>query len=69
MRDASYIVALFGILFLAVAAVAGLRILRKPDQKPPSNADSKRASSAAMYIVIAFLLSAVAAGFAFLGIF
>lgn len=69
MRDASYIVAVFGVLFLAIAAVAGFRILRKPDQTPPTEANSKRASSAAMFIVIAFLLSAVAASFALFGLF
>lgn len=69
MRDASYIVALFGVLFLIVAAVAGFRILRKPDQTPPTEQDAKRASSAAMVIVIAFLLSAVAAAFALFGLF
>lgn len=69
MRDASYIVALVGVLFLAAAAVAGLRILRKPDQKPPTEKDSRRTSSAATIIVIAFLLCAVAAGLALLGLF
>jgi cytochrome bd-type quinol oxidase subunit 1 len=69
MRDTSYVVGLFAVLFLVVAAVAGYRILRTPDQKPPTEQDAKRASSAAMVIVIAFLLSAVAAGFALLGLF
>jgi hypothetical protein len=69
MRDVSYLVALFGILFLLVAGVAYWRIGRKPDEKPPSKKDSKRASSAAMFIVIAFLLSAAAAVVALFGLF
>lgn len=69
MRDASYIVALVGILFLAIAAIAGLRILRKPDQEPPTRSDTKRAGRAAMFIITAFVLSAVAACIALLGLF
>lgn len=69
MRDASYIVALLGVIFLVVAGVAWLRIVRSPAETPPTAKDSKRASFAAMVIVIAFLLSAVAAAIAFLGIF
>lgn len=67
MRDTSYIVAIIGALFLAVAGVAWLRIVRKPDEKPPTEKNIKRGSSAAMVIVIAFVLSAVAAGFAVFG--
>ena len=69
MRDVSYIVALFGILFLVVAGVGYWRIARKPDENPPTKKDSKRASSAATLIVIAFLLSATAAIFAVIGWF
>lgn len=69
MRDASYILALFGLLFLAVAAVAWLRIYRKPDQEPPTKQDDRRSGSAAMFIVVAFLLSAAAALFAVVGSF
>ena len=69
MRDFSYLVALFGILFLAVAGVAWWRIVRKPDAKPPTEKDTRRANSAAMVIVIAFLLSAVAAVVAIVGWF
>lgn len=69
MRDASYIVALVGVVFLAVAGVAWWRIVRSPAEIPPTAKDSKRASFAAMVIVIAFLLSAVAAAMALLGIF
>lgn len=64
MRDLSYLVALSGIVFLLVAAVAWWRIFLNPAEKPPTERDAKRAGSAAMYIVIAFLLSVVAAGLA-----
>lgn len=69
MRDASYIVALFGVMFLVVAGVAWWRIVRSPAEAPPTQKDLKRASSAAMVIVVAFLLCALAAAFALLGIF
>lgn len=69
MRDASYIVALLGVIFLVVAGLAWWRIVRSPAETPPTAKDSKRASFAAMVIVIAFLLSAVAAAIALLGIF
>lgn len=69
MRDASYIVALLGVIFLAVAGVAWWRIVRSPAKSPPTAKESQRASFAAMVIVIAFLLSAVAAAIALLGIF
>ena len=69
MRDASYIVAVFGVIFLVVAGVAWWRIVRSPAEIPPTAKDSKRASFAAMVIVIAFLLSAVAAVLALLGVF
>jgi hypothetical protein len=61
VRDTSYIVAIFGALFLAVAGVAWRRIVRKPDQEPPTEENIKRGDSAAMVIVIAFLLSTIAA--------
>lgn len=61
MRDISYLFAIFGMLFLAVAALAWWRIIRKPDETPPTEQNFKRSDSAAMVIVIAFLLSAVAA--------
>jgi uncharacterized iron-regulated membrane protein len=61
MREVSYLVALGGVLFLVVAALAWWRIYLKPAQKPPTEKDSKRANSAAMFIVIAFGLSALAA--------
>lgn len=67
MRDASYIVALFGILFLVVAAFGWWRIVLKPDHVPPTENGSKRANSAAMVIVMAFLLSAAAATVAIVG--
>lgn len=69
MRDASYIVALFGVIFLVVAGIAWWRIARSPAGIPPTVKDSKRASFAAMVIVVAFLLSALAAAIALLGIF
>ena len=69
MRELSYIIALLAVLALVVGAVAGLRILRKPDRKPPTDADSKRSSLAATIIGIAFLLSAVAAAIAIVGRF
>ena len=67
MGNFSYILAIFGILFLAVAVLAWWRIVRKPDANPPSEKDAKRSNSAAMVIVIAFLLSAVAAVVAIIG--
>ena len=67
MRDISFILAVFAILFLLVAGLAWFRIIRKPDQEPPSKKDIKRGGSAAMVIVIAFLLSLVAALVAIVG--
>lgn len=67
MRDISFILAIFAILFLLVAALAWFRIIRKPDQEPPTKQDVKRGGSAAMVIVIAFLLSLVAAVVAIVG--
>ncbi|HUG46720.1 MAG TPA: hypothetical protein VMK31_09470 [Sphingomicrobium sp.] len=61
MRDVSYVVALFGVLFLIAAAFAWWRIYQKPAEKPPTAKDSKRADSAAMFIIVAFLLTALAA--------
>lgn len=61
MRDVSFFLAVFAVLFLIVAGVAWFRIIRKPDQKPPTATDLKRGGSAAMVLVIAFGLSAVAA--------
>jgi uncharacterized membrane protein YfcA len=61
MGSISYFLALFGVLFLIVALLAWSRILRKPDASPPTRENDRRAESAAMVIVIAFLLSAVAA--------
>ena len=61
MRDTSYIVGIVGAMFLAVAGVAWLRIIRKPDREPPSEKNIKRGNSAAMVLVCAFLLSAFAA--------
>jgi uncharacterized membrane protein YfcA len=61
MTNVSYVLALFGFLFLVVAGVAWRRIVRKPDQDRPSLKDEKRTSSAAMMMVIAFVLSAAGA--------
>jgi hypothetical protein len=69
MRDASHIVALAGVLFLVVAALAWWRIYLKPAEKPPTERDSRRANLAAMFIVIAFALSVIAAAFAVFGWF
>jgi len=69
MRDISYVVALFGVLFLSVATVGWWRTVRKPDEKPPTESDSKRPNSAARVIAIAFFLSAAAAVFAIVGWF
>ena len=69
MRDVSVFLAVFAVLFLIVAALAWFRIIRKPDQSPPTKENTKRSDSAAMVIVIAFLLSAVAAVVALLGWF
>lgn len=69
MRDTSYIVGIIGALFLTVAALAWWRIARKPDREPPTEKNIKRGNSAAMVIVVAFLLSALAAVVAVLGWF
>ncbi len=61
MADLANFLALFGVLFLAVAILAWWRILRKPDAVPPTKKNDQRSESAAMVIVIAFLLSAVGA--------
>jgi uncharacterized membrane protein YidH (DUF202 family) len=67
MDDLSHFLALFGVLFLAVAVLAWWRILRKPDADPPTKKNNQRSESAAMVIVIAFLLSAVGAVVAIIG--
>lgn len=69
MRDISYIVGIIGALFLAVAVLAWWRIVRKPDQDSPTEKNIKRGDSAAMVIVVAFLLSALAAVVAVIGWF
>lgn len=69
MRDASYVVAILGALFLAVAAIAWWKIGRKPDEQPPTSHDVKRGNFAARVIVIAFALSVVAAVVAIFGWF
>ena len=69
MRDTSDIVGIIGALFLAVAALAWRRIARKPDRAPPTEKNIKRGNSAAMVIVVAFLLSALAAVLAVIGWF
>lgn len=67
MRNTSVLLALFGVVFLAVAGLAWLRIIRKPDQQPPTKKDNVRSNSAAMLLVVAFGLSAVAAFVAIAG--
>jgi hypothetical protein len=67
MRDTSFLIAVFAVLVLGVAALAWFRIIRKPDQDPPTKKDDRRAGSAAMLIVVAFGLSAVAAFLAVVG--
>jgi ABC-type Fe3+-siderophore transport system permease subunit len=69
MRDASFLLAVFAMLFLAVAGLAWFRIIRKPDKQPPTKKDVKRGGSAAMIIFIAFGLSAAAAVTAIIGWF
>lgn len=69
MREVSYVVALFGVLFLALAVAAWWRILHKPDQEPPTEKNARRSDSAAMIVVIAFGLCAVAALVAIAGMF
>ena len=61
MGSISYFVAFFGVLLLLVAMLAWSRILRKPDSIPPTKKNDRGAESAAMVIVIAFLLCAAAA--------
>lgn len=67
MRDVSFFLAVFAVLFLIGAVVAWFRIVRKPDQHPPTATDLRRGGSAAMVLVIAFGLSAVAAVIAIVG--
>jgi len=67
MRDVSYLIALFGAVFLFAATVAWWRIARKPDADPPSKKDDKRSNLAAIIVVGALLLSALAAVVAVLG--
>lgn len=67
MREASYIIALFGALFLVVAIVAWLRIFRTSDQQMVSKQGSRRSNPAAMAVVVAFLLCLVAAFVAVVG--
>ena len=69
MRDTSYIVAVFGALFLVAAVFAWSRIARKPDEEPPTEKNIERGNSAATIIVAAFLVSAVAAVVAVVGWF
>ena len=69
MRNVSYLVALFGVLFLGAAAVAWGRIARRPDEEPPTKKDNNRSNFAAMVILVALLLSAVAAVIGVLGWF
>ncbi len=61
MGSISYFVAFFGALFLLVAVLAWSRFLRKPAANPPTKKNDRRSESAAMVIVIAFVLSAIAA--------
>jgi len=67
MRDASIFLAVFAVMFLAIAVLAWGRIIRKPDKQPPTAKNNKRSESAAMVIVIAFLLSAAGAAIAIAG--
>jgi hypothetical protein len=67
MRDTSFIIALVALLFLGVAALAWFRIIRKPDQQPPTRKDDRRGGRAAMVIVVGFGLSALAAIIAVIG--
>ena len=69
MGDLSYLLALFGVLFLLVAVLAWWRVLRNPDARPPTKKNVRRSESAAMVIVIAFLLCAVAAVAGVIGFF
>lgn len=69
MRDASYVVAAFAVLFLGVAVVGWWRIVRKPDAVPPTEANVRRSNSAAIFIAIALLLGAAAAVVAIIGWF
>ena len=67
MRNISYIFALFAVLFLAMSGVAWWKIVRVPDEIPPSPGNIRRSSSASMIILIAFGLSAAAALIAVIG--
>ena len=67
MRDLSYLIGLFGIAFLALAGVAWWRIIRKPDQVPPTAKNERRSGRAAKMVVIAFGLCAAAAFVALVG--
>jgi hypothetical protein len=69
MRNISYLIAISGILFLVVAAVAWRRIVREPAEEPPTKKDNKRSNIAARLVLVALVLSAVAAVVAVLGWF
>jgi hypothetical protein len=72
MRDASYIVAFFGGLFLIAAAAAWWRIVREHEKRSSSAQivlDFRRLKSASIATVIAFGLCGVAAILAVLGWF
>lgn len=69
MRDLSYVIALAGILVLAGAGFAWWRIIRKPDEIPPTAKNDRRSGRAAKLIVIALGLCAAAALVALVGMF
>jgi hypothetical protein len=72
MRDASYIVALFGVVILLAAIGFGWKLVRAPRVRSSSAAvgrDDRRTNAAGIALAIALGLSVVAATLAILGWF
>jgi uncharacterized membrane protein YidH (DUF202 family) len=67
MREVSYLIALVGVVFLGMALFARLRIFRKSDQQMATRKGLRRSESAAMVIVIAFVLCLAAAAVGIVG--
>jgi hypothetical protein len=67
MRDASYLIALFGLIFLGISLFAWLRIIRKSDRQRATKKGLRRTELAAMAVVIAFVLSFAAASVGVVG--
>ena len=67
MRDASYLIALSGLIFLGISLFAWLRIFRKSERQRATKKGLRRTEMAAMAVVIAFVLSFAAASVGIIG--